>query len=197
MPMVKLVQRMTRCGLGALALVVPGLVLIGCEEQLRPPPPNIIPMPGPRLVLPSLEGEEVDAERWRGEWVVLNFFARWSPGTIREIPDLVALQEEFASEGVRVVGVSVDETKGPVLREFVERMRMDYPVLVGSIETGNDFGGLESVPTTFILDRDWNVINRHTGQISREVVRHELRALLAEEARRREQKAAREAARAK
>ncbi|MFQ3670909.1 MAG: TlpA disulfide reductase family protein [Verrucomicrobiia bacterium] len=154
-------------------------------------------MPGPRLVLPSLEGEEVDAERWRGEWVVLNFFARWSPGTIREIPDLVALQEEFASEGVRVVGVSVDETKGPVLREFVERMRMDYPVLVGSIETGNDFGGLESVPTTFILDRDWNVINRHTGQISREVVRHELRALLAEEARRREQKAAREAARAK
>lgn len=152
-------------------------------------------MPGPRMVLPALEGGEVDAESFRGEWVILNFFARWSPGTVKEIPDLVALQEEFGAEGVRVVGISVDERGRSALGDFVQRMGMTYPVLLGSIEAGNDFGGLESIPTTFILDRDWNLINRHTGQISREVVRRELRALLDEEARRLRQKAARDAAR--
>ncbi|GAB4239360.1 MAG: hypothetical protein OHK005_00740 [Candidatus Methylacidiphilales bacterium] len=180
----------------AAVAVAMGVVWMGCDEDLRPPPPNIIPMPGPRLVLPSLSGEEVNAEEWRGDWVLLNFFARWSPGTIKEIPDLIALDEEFAGEGVRVVGISVDEVKGPVLQGFVERMGIRYPVLIGSIETGNDFGGLDSIPTTFILDRDWNVINRHTGQISKDAVRRELRALLAEEARLAEQKAAREAAKA-
>ncbi len=187
----RVMQMWTKAGV-AIATV---LVLGGCEENLQPPPPNIIPMPGPRLELPSLSGEAVNAESLKGNWVLLNFFARWSPGTIKEIPDLLALEEEFAGDGVRVVGISVDDVPGPVLKAFVERMRMNYPVLVGSIETGNDFGGLDSVPTTFIMDRDWNVINRHTGQISQEAVRHELRALLAEEARMAQQKAARDAAR--
>lgn len=178
-----------------VGLSVLGLVVLGCSEELRPPPPNIIPSPAPQISLKNLEGQEVSSREWAGRWVILNFFARWSPGSVKEIPDLLLLQNEFGSEGVQVVGVSVDEAPTGVIREFLEKMNVTYPVLLGNIEAGNDFGGLDRVPTTFLIDRNWNVVNRFTGQVAYDEVRLELRAHLQEEERRRKQQEARQTAR--
>ncbi len=123
--------------------------------------------PAPAWTLQSIEGKPVKLSDFKGQVVVLNFWATWCPPCREEIPDLIALQKQYASQGVVVVGVSLDDGGPAPVARFARKMEINYPVVMGKRETAADYGGIAALPTTFIIDRKGNVLDELIGATDR------------------------------
>jgi cytochrome c biogenesis protein CcmG/thiol:disulfide interchange protein DsbE len=107
---------------------------------------------------------------------VLDFWATWCPPCRAEIPDFIDLQNEYGSQGVQIVGIALDEPEKVLA--FARQNGMNYPVLLGSDEVSMKYGGIEGIPTTFIIDRDGKIVNRFEGFRPREVFETEIKKVL-------------------
>ncbi|HTY99861.1 MAG TPA: TlpA disulfide reductase family protein [Rhodocyclaceae bacterium] len=122
------------------------------------------------ISLPGIDGVARRLSDWRGQVIVLNFWAAWCEPCLKEIPDLVSLQEEYGGRGLQVVGVGVDEL--PKLRNVVRSLEVGYPVLVIDPDAGSRLLGQWGdprgvIPFTVVIDRDGRVAYRHRGPIAR------------------------------
>ena len=132
----------------------------------------------PSWELKDLEGKTVKLADFKGKVVLLNFWATWCPPCRQEIPDLVALQNQYRDKGLVVIGISLDE-KGPApVKAFVNRMKINYPVVMGDQKTAAAYGGIEAIPTTFYIDRAGNVAGVHQGGADRATFEAALKPLL-------------------
>lgn len=108
------------------------------------------------------------SEATQGKVVLLNVWATWCGPCKREIPDLVAIAREMGQKGVIVLGVSVDtdDRKLQTVKTFVEKAGIPYVNIVDSddLKIADAYGGIPSVPATFIIDRQGNVIQRLVGK---------------------------------
>ncbi len=125
--------------------------------------PGLPPASGsaPAFTLEDLQGKKVALADFKGEVVVLDFWATWCPPCRREIPDFITLQKEYADRGVQIVGVALDEF--PKVQAFVRDNGMNYPVLMGTDAVVAQYGGIEGIPTTFIIDRQGKIVERFEG----------------------------------
>ncbi len=115
----------------------------------------------PGFRLPSLAGEEVDLASYRGQVVVLNFWATWCPPCVAEMPSLERLHRALGPEGLAVVTVSTDEDE-ETLREFVTRYGLTLPVLLDpGGRTASSAYRTTGYPETFVIDRA-GVLLQHT-----------------------------------
>ncbi len=130
----------------------------------------------PAFSLPDLKGREVPLSDFRGKVVVLDFWATWCPPCKREIPDFIDLQRKYGPQGLQIVGIALDEPEK--VADFVRQNGMDYPVLMGSDEVAARYGGIEGIPTTFLIDRDGKIVNRFEGFRPKSVFEEEIRKLL-------------------
>ena len=108
--------------------------------------------------------------------VVLNFWATWCPPCRREIPDFISLQAAFGPKGLQIVGIALDEPEK--VKAFSREAGINYPVLLGTEEITVRYGGISGIPTTFIIDRDGNIVTSFEGQAPRDVFEHEIRKVL-------------------
>jgi peroxiredoxin len=154
------------------------LLLAGCSKPVPLPPSSIKRTAAPVFQIKDLQGNPFSSDQLRGKIVVINFWAAWCPPCVREVRDLSDLSAEFRSKGVEILGIGLDEEGAPVIRPFVEREAPGYPILVASTDFTNQFGGIDAIPSTFIIDRDWHLVNRFTGNVSGETLRAEIEALL-------------------
>ena len=113
-------------------------------------------------------GDSVTIDRWKGQVVVVNFWASWCPPCREEIPGLVSVQKRFAANGVQIVGIAVDSPAKA--REAAEELGVNYPVLIAGMETidltrrlGNRVGAL---PFTVVLDRNGRLVKSHLGLLT-------------------------------
>jgi len=108
------------------------------------------------------------AEATRGKVVLLNVWATWCGPCRRELPDLVAIAREMGQQGVVVLGVSVDrdDAKLQTVKNFVEKSNIPYVNIIDSddLKIADAYGGIPSVPATFIIDRNGNVVQRLVGK---------------------------------
>ena len=126
----------------------------------------------------DLGGKPWKLSAYKGKVVVLNFWASWCPPCRQETPDLVGLAREFESKGVQVVGISMDDGPEPV-HLFVKQFHIPYPVLLP--DAGSSLvAAVESLPTTFVIDRNGRVAAVHIGAITKSQLRGELERLLGE-----------------
>jgi len=111
-------------------------------------------------------------EATAGKVVLLNIWATWCPPCRREIPDLVAISNEYAAKGVVVFGVSLDQKGDPVasVKTFAEKNNMAYVNIVDNAtnQIADAYGGIQSIPTTFIIDRQGNIVQKIVGSQSKE-----------------------------
>jgi peroxiredoxin len=130
----------------------------------------------PAFSLPDLSGEVVSLADFRGKVVVLDFWGTWCPPCRREIPDFISLQKEYGAEGLQIVGVALDEPEK--VQDFARQNGMNYPVLLGTNNVAVLYGGIEGLPTTFIIDRSGRIVSRLEGYRAKSVFEEEIRRLL-------------------
>lgn len=111
----------------------------------------------PEWVLKDVEGREVKAADFKGKVVVVDFWATWCPPCRKEIPEYVALQKKYAERGLVILGFSLDEAPAADVKAFGEKFQVNYPLLMADEETAEAFGGIEGLPTAFVIDREGNI----------------------------------------
>jgi peroxiredoxin len=119
----------------------------------------------PELSLPDRSGRTIRLADYRGQVVLVNFWATWCAPCRREIPWLMALEQTYGSRGLRVVGVSLDEDGWPAVETFVADHAIGYPIVLGNDEVSARFGGINALPTTLLIDREGRIAVTHTGLI--------------------------------
>lgn len=131
------------------------------------------------FTLEDANGQQLKLSDLRGKVVLLNFWATWCVPCKIEIPWFVEMEREFKDQGFAVVGVSMDEDGWDAVKPFMADMKVNYRMVLGTEEMAQLYGGVQSLPTTFILDRNGKVASVHMGIVSRSVFEEEIRALLA------------------
>jgi len=105
----------------------------------------------------------------------VNFWATWCPQCRAEIPALIKLQEEHR-ERLQIIGISEDDDLDAV-QDYVKKMGINYPVVMATPEMIAAFGGVAALPTTFVLDTEGRIVQRHLGLLNAEHTDREIRAL--------------------
>ena len=113
--------------------------------------------------LSDVDGKPVKLSDFKGKVVILDFWATWCPPCRAEIPGFVALQRKYADKGFTVIGVSLDEQGPSVVKPFMARLGINYPVVMGDQKTVGAYGGIAAIPTTFVIDRQGNIVNVYQG----------------------------------
>jgi thiol-disulfide isomerase/thioredoxin len=134
------------------------------------------PAAAPAFVARDLDGREISAASLRGKVVIVNFWATWCPPCRAEIPDLVALQEKYRDH-LQVIGVSEDETSPDVVRRWADEHKINYPVVMLTPELEKMFPGISALPTSFIVDKESRIVQKHVGMLSARTTEYEARAL--------------------
>jgi len=134
------------------------------------------PEMAPPFLLRDINGKIVSTADWKGKVVILNFWATWCPPCREEIPELVQLQAKYKDK-LLVIGASEDEDGPQKVQQFVQRFGMNYPVVMATKELIDNYGGVPALPTSFLIDPQGRVVQRHTGLYEYEVYEREVRAL--------------------
>ncbi len=132
----------------------------------------------PDWQLKDPEGKSVKLSDFKGKVVVLNFWATWCPPCRREIPDFIALQKQYADKGLVIIGVSMDEGGAEVVKPFAKKMGINYPIVLGDQKTAAAYGGIQVVPTTFVIDKTGKIAAQHEGGADRTTFEAEIKKLL-------------------
>lgn len=157
-----------------------GLLVLGWIVLRRPAPrqPTGNLRPAPDFSLTDLSGGTFRLSDYRGKVVVLDFWATWCDPCKREIPHFVEMQSKYASQGLQVLGVSMDDDEPPV-RQFQQQFKMNYPVALGNPKLADQYGGILGLPITFVIDRNGRITARHAGATDASVIEAEIQKLLA------------------
>ena len=116
----------------------------------------------PAWTLRDLEGHTRTLQEFRGQVVLLNFWATWCPPCREEIPDLVRVQDKFHARGFTIVGISLDESGVEAVRSFADGYHMTYPIVLGTIATARQYR-VSGVPASFLIDREGRIVKRWSG----------------------------------
>jgi thiol-disulfide isomerase/thioredoxin len=123
------------------------------------------------IPLNTVAGDKFRLSDFRGQVVVVNFWATWCPPCLAEIPELIQFQKEYKSQGVQVVGVDfMEKPDQERLADFIGKYGINYPIVFGTFaeiqKLARAMGGVFGLPVTKFLDRKGNIINTHVGGIS-------------------------------
>ena len=118
--------------------------------------------PLPALTLMDFDGKAVAPDGFKGNIVVLDFWATWCGPCIVEIPAYNKLQEKYADKGVKVVGVTMASGESKEVKPFVERHKMKYTILMGDDDQAYEFN-IIGFPTTYLVTRDGKIFAKYIG----------------------------------
>jgi peroxiredoxin len=117
----------------------------------------------PEFALKDANGKVVHLADYRGKVVLLDFWATWCGPCTVEIPWFTEFQRKYKDRGFEVLGVSMDEDGWKAITPFVTQKKVNYRIVLGDDKTGDQYGGLEALPTTFVIDRDGRIAAVHVG----------------------------------
>ncbi len=123
--------------------------------------------PAPDFSLQDADGRTVQLSDYRGKVVLLNFWATWCGPCKMEIPWFIEFERKHKDQGFAVVGVSMDEDGWQAVKPFVSKLGINYRILLGSDSIAQLYGGVDSLPTTFIIDREGRIATVHIGLVSK------------------------------
>jgi len=132
----------------------------------------------PGWELPDLDGKTVHSTDFINKAVVLDFWATWCPPCRAEIPDFIELQKKYANRGLTVIGVSVDQSSLKTVKSFAQKMGINYPVVLADNKIVDAFGGIDGLPTTFIINQNGHIVKQHLGFTPPATIEKEVKALL-------------------
>lgn len=132
----------------------------------------------PDFALTDAAGSSVRLSGYRGKVVLLNFWATWCGPCKIEIPWFVEFEKAYGSRGFAVLGVSLDEDGWASVRPYIEQKKVNYRVVLDDGAIAKRFGGVESLPTTLLIDRDGKIAAEHVGLTSKSTYEDQIAQLL-------------------
>ena len=126
------------------------------------------PGPAPAWTLKDVDGKAISSEQLKGKVIVLDFWATWCGPCRSEIPGYVELQKQYGPAGLAIVGISLDRGGPAVVKKFIAEPKINYQIVMGDDQIAEAFGGVEAIPTTFIIDRHGTVRYRKVGTVAPE-----------------------------
>src|SRR5258708_7836638 len=133
----------------------------------------------PEFELKDADGKTVRLSDYKGKVVLLDFWATWCGPCKIEIPWFIALERKYKDQGFAVIGVSMDEEGWTVVKPFISELAINYRVLQGSDSTAQLYGGVEALPTTFLIDRDGKIAATHVGLAGKDDFEDGIKKLMA------------------
>ena len=146
-------------------------------SQFMPVPIN--PVPAPAWSLVATDGSTVSSTNLAGRVILMNFWATWCPPCVREIPDLAEFHKAHVAEGLTIVGASVDQGGVELVKSFVARNHVPYPVGIAGPGLVDSFAANGPIPTTFVIDRGGRFAGRYLGALTRQELDRAVLPLLA------------------
>ena len=147
-------------------------------------PPGPVERPGgkaaPSFTLQDLNGKPVSLSDFKGKVVILDFWATWCPPCVIEIPHFIELYEQYKDQGFTMVGISLDREGISVVKSFVRKYQINYPILMTDGQVDRVYGGITAIPTTFVIDSAGNIRQKYIGYRDKAVFETDIKTLLAE-----------------
>ena len=134
--------------------------------------------PAPDFTLQDLNGNWSSLSEFKGKVVILDFWATWCPPCKAEIPHFIELYDDYKDKGLEIIGVSLDFNANKILGAFVEENSINYTILIGDRDVTDLYGGIMSIPTTFVIDRDGGIRKKYIGYKEKEVFEEDVKGLL-------------------
>jgi peroxiredoxin len=121
----------------------------------------------PDFALKDADGKTVHLSDYKGKVVLLDFWATWCGPCKIEIPWFMDIERKNKDKGFEVLGVSMDDNGWEDVKPFLADLKVNYRVVIGTDDTAKDFGGVDALPTTFLIDREGKIAAIHVGLASR------------------------------
>ncbi len=168
----------TNSVIGVGSVLACALVWSGCSDfavkptakasqEQKPAAPFVLKdavgQPTPAFSLKDANGQVARPADYKGKVVLLDFWAPWCGPCKIEIPWFIDLERQYKDQGFAVLGVSMDEDGWGVIKPYVQKMQMNYRVLLGNDDVSTAYGGLDSLPTTLLIDRQGKIASVHVG----------------------------------
>jgi thiol-disulfide isomerase/thioredoxin len=135
------------------------------------------PDPAPDFKLNGLDGKPVTLADSKGKVVLVNFWATWCGPCRAEVPDLVELQNKY-KDRLQILGLVVDDDDRDAIKKFAEQFGINYPVAIATDELRLQYGGIPALPTSFVLDSEGRIVQKHEGLRDPVLYETEIRSLL-------------------
>ena len=135
------------------------------------------PEMAPPLQALDILGQPVNKENWAGKVVLVNFWATWCPPCREEIPELLELKKEY-NDRLEIIGISEDDDPPETVAKFARQKGMRYPIVMATPELIESYGGVLALPTTFLIDTQGRVMQKHSGLYPITNYHREIRSLL-------------------
>ena len=135
------------------------------------------PDPAPEFKLDTLEGKPLSLVEYKNKVILLNFWATWCGPCRAEIPDLVELQNKYKDQ-LQIIGLVVDDDDTDAIKKFVDQFGINYPVAIATNALRTEYGGIPALPTSFLLDAQGRVVQKHEGLHDPVLYEVEIRSLL-------------------
>lgn len=174
--------------ISSMALLV-AVGFSGCSGKISPTATTASKSggkPEPDVTFKNLQGQDVSLASFKGKVVLVNMWGTWCAPCQGEIPTLIQLQDDYRSKGFTVLGVATnDELKRVVpfvnTRKFDvdgKQVTMNYPIVMGSDKISTAFGGLLGMPTSFLINRQGNIVKRYIGSLNPTEINNDVKAQL-------------------
>ena len=134
--------------------------------------------PAPDFSLKDVNGKFVKLSEYKGKVVVLNFWATWCGPCKIEIPWFKEFETTYKNQGFAVLGVAMDDEGWEAVKPYLTEKQVNYRVVVGNDQVSMLYGDVESLPTTFVIDREGKIASIHIGLVSKGDYTNEIKELL-------------------
>lgn len=122
--------------------------------------------PAPNFSLTTADGKTIELKQLQGKVVIVNFWATWCGPCRREIPGMMKVYDKYKAKGLEIVGISLDRGGWDDVKPWLAKNPINYPIVVGDGALAGAYGGIEGIPTTFVVDRKGNILSKHVGSVT-------------------------------
>lgn len=126
----------------------------------------------------TTDGKLIKLSNYKNKVVLVDFWATWCPPCRKSIPDLIALKNEYKDKDFEIIGISLDQQTKPDVIPFVKNTGINYPVAYYTNDVINKFGGVEAIPTIFIVDKSGKVVQKFVGLTDKNILQNLINDLL-------------------
>ncbi len=151
-----------------LVALMLSVAVVGLAQQTK----------APNFKATASDGSTIELQKLKGKVVVVNYWATWCPPCRQEIPGFIDVYKQYKAKGLEIVGVSLDEKGWEVVKPFMAKASINYPIVLPDEVLKSGYGSIEAIPTTFFVDKNGNIVDTHVGYMDKAAFEKKVKSLL-------------------